>query len=103
MKSWCYNNLHTILLAVFVMIISVLFSYTLDKKDDKSYVSIEVNEGDTLWTIADRYKETDLTKVEFIGWIEEHNEIRADSIEAGKEIVIPVKRGELIQNLAGQQ
>ncbi|AXN40769.1 cell division suppressor protein YneA [Peribacillus butanolivorans] len=103
MKKLYKNYIYTILLAGSVFIFSILFSCTLDKNQNNNFLSIEVNEGDTLWEIAEKYEEADLTKKEFIGWIEEHNEVSADSIKPGQVIVIPVKSEKLVQNLASQQ
>ncbi|MCK1993838.1 LysM peptidoglycan-binding domain-containing protein [Peribacillus muralis] len=103
MKKLYKNYIYTILLAGSVFIFSILFSCTLNDDQKKDFLSIEVSEGDTLWGIADEYEATDLTKKEFIGWIEEHNGISADSIKPGQVIVIPVKGEELVQNLASQE
>lgn len=103
MKKLYKNYIYTILLAGSVFIFSILFSCTLNNDQKKDFLSIEVSEGDTLWGIAEEYEETDLTKKEFIGWIEEHNGVNADSIKPGQVIVIPVKGEELVQNLASEQ
>ncbi|MDR4927916.1 LysM peptidoglycan-binding domain-containing protein [Peribacillus simplex] len=103
MKKLYKNYIYTILLAGSVFIFSILFSCTLNNEQKNDFLSIEVGEGDTLWEIAEEYEEANLTKKEFIGWIEEHNEVRADSIKPGQVIVIPVKGEELVQNLASEQ
>ncbi|MGE6376736.1 cell division suppressor protein YneA [Peribacillus muralis] len=103
MKKLYKNYIYTILLAGSVFIFSILFSCTLNDDQKKDFLSIEVGEGDTLWGIAEEYEEANLTKKEFIGWIEEHNGISADSIKPGQVIVIPVKGEKLVQNLASQQ
>ncbi|CAH0238977.1 MULTISPECIES: cell division suppressor protein YneA [Peribacillus] len=103
MKKLYKNYIYTILLAGSVFIFSILFSCTLNNEQKNDFLSIEVSEGDTLWEIAEEYEEANLTKKEFIGWIEEHNEVRADSIKPGQVIVIPVKGEELVQNLASEQ
>ncbi|MGG4266125.1 cell division suppressor protein YneA [Peribacillus simplex] len=103
MKKLYKNYVYTILLAGSVFIFSILFSCTLDNDQKKDFLSIEVGEGDTLWGIAGKYEEADLTKKEFIGWIVEHNGVRADLIKPGQVIVIPVKDEELVQNLASRQ
>ncbi|QYF81201.1 LysM peptidoglycan-binding domain-containing protein [Brevibacterium sp. PAMC21349] len=103
MKKLYKNYIYTILLAGSVFIFSILFSCTLNNDQKKDFLSIEVSEGDTLWGIAEEYEETNLTKKEFIGWIEENNGVSADSIKPGQIIVIPVKGEELVQNLASEQ
>ncbi|CAK6472968.1 cell division suppressor protein YneA [Peribacillus castrilensis] len=103
MKKLYKNYIYTILLAGSVFIFSILFSCTLNNDQKKDFLSIEVSEGDTLWGIAEEYEETNLTKKEFIGWIEENNGVSADSIKPGQVIVIPVKGEELVQNLASEQ
>ncbi|MDF1998108.1 cell division suppressor protein YneA [Peribacillus frigoritolerans] len=103
MKKLYKNYIYTILLAGSVFIFSVLFSCTLNNDQKKDFLSIEVSEGDTLWGIAEEYEESNLTKKEFIGWIEENNGVSADSIKPGQVIVIPVKGEELVQNLASEQ
>ena len=103
MKNLYKNYIYTILLAGSVFIFSILFSCTLNNDQKKDFLSIEVSEGDTLWGIAEEYEESNLTKKEFIGWIEENNGVSADSIKPGQVIVIPVKGEELVQNLASEQ
>lgn len=103
MKKIYKNYVYTILLAGSVFIFSILFSCTLNNDQKKDFLSIEVSEGDTLWGIAEEYEESNLTKKEFIGWIEENNGVSADSIKPGQVIVIPVKGEELVQNLASEQ
>ncbi|MDP9741692.1 UNVERIFIED_ORG: LysM repeat protein [Bacillus sp. B2I3] len=103
MKKLYKNYIYTILLAGSVFIFSILFSCTLNNDQKKDFLSIEVSEGDTLWGIAEEYEDSNLTKKEFIGWIEENNGVSADSIKPGQVIVIPVKGEELVQNLASEQ
>ena len=103
MKKLYKNYIYTILLAGSVFIFSILFSCTLNNDQKKDFLSIEVSEGDTLWGIAEEYEESNLTKKEFIGWIEENNGVSAESIKPGQVIVIPVKGEELVQNLASEK
>ena len=90
---------NTIILAVVVFILSVICSFSLDNASQTPFKSVLINEGDTLWSIANQYQNHSLTKVEFIEWIEEYNGIRADKVQPGQTIVIPVKR-EHVQNVA---
>ena len=103
MKTFYKNNMYTILLAGLVFIFSILFSFTLDNNHEKNFLSIEINEGDTIWEISEKYSQTKLTKNEFIGWIEEYNGVRAEAIKAGQTIVIPVEDENVVQSLASKQ
>lgn len=102
MKLIYKKYFNTILLAGMVFILSVFFSLSLDNDSTNEYQSVLINEGDTLWSIANQYEDDSLTKVEFINWIEEYNEVRADRLQPGQTIVIPVKR-ELVQNIASSK
>ncbi len=99
MKTIYEKYFNTILLAGAVFILSILFSLSLENDSTNEFQSVLIHEGDTLWSIANQYEEDSLTKVEFIDWMEEHNEINAERLQPGQTIVIPVKH-ELVQNLA---
>lgn len=102
MKMIYEKYFNSIILAVVVLILSVFFSLSLDKDPANEYKTVLINEGDTLWSIADQYGDHSLTNEEFIDWIEEHNHVQADRLQPGRTIVIPIKR-ELVQNLASSK
>lgn len=57
---------------------------------NKYYVSIRVESGDTLWTIADEYIEGfNLSKSDYIAEVCQINGISEDNIHAGDYIVVP--------------
>ena len=57
---------------------------------NKYYVSIRVESGDTLWTIADEYVEGfNLSKSDYIAEVCQINSISEDNIHAGDYIVVP--------------
>lgn len=57
---------------------------------NKYYVSIRVESGDTLWTIADEYIDGfNIKKDDYINEVCEINEISKDDIHAGDYIVVP--------------
>ncbi len=77
---------------VFVLGLYLVFS---SRDHSESYEKIVVGEGQTLWNIADRYAESGTGKMsrqEFIQWVEKHNVIDGNVIQAGEKIVIPVKK-----------
>ena len=57
---------------------------------NKYYVSIRVESGDTLWTIADEYVDGfNIEKSEYIEEVCQINEISKNDIHAGDYIVVP--------------
>ena len=57
---------------------------------NKYYVSIRVESGDTLWTIADEYVEGfNLSKSDYIKEVCQINSISEDNIHSGDYIVVP--------------
>ncbi len=53
------------------------------------YTSIQVEEGDTLWTIADKYMEgSNLTKREYIDEICRLNSLQNDKIHSGEYLIV---------------
>lgn len=57
---------------------------------NKYYVSIRVESGDTLWTIADEYVDGfNITKADYIKEVCQINEISENEIHAGDYIVVP--------------
>lgn len=82
-----------------IIVVGILLGTTINvlassEKDissyNKYYTSIQVESGDTLWTIADEYIDGfDIDKADYIQEICEINEISKDSIHAGDYIVVP--------------
>jgi len=57
---------------------------------NKYYVSIRVESGDTLWTIADEYVDGfNIEKTDYIEEVCQINEISQNDIHAGDYIVVP--------------
>ena len=57
---------------------------------NKYYVSIRIESGDTLWTIADEYVEGfNFSKSDYIAEVCQINGISEDNIHAGDYIVVP--------------
>lgn len=57
---------------------------------NKYYVSIRIESGDTLWSIADEYVEGfNLSKSDYIAEVCQINGISEDNIHAGDYIVVP--------------
>jgi cell division protein YceG involved in septum cleavage len=58
----------------------------------EEYVTVTINNGDTLWGINESSKEFhQYSFVEFIEWVEEVNNINTDQLKPGDEIIVPIK------------
>lgn len=63
------------------------------KNVDKQYKSILINEGDTLWNIAQQHNNQTLSCIsnsEYIEDVMSINNISGDSITAGNYIIVPI-------------
>jgi len=83
-----------IAIAVFVLIAFVLVqgvkASTESNKRTKTFSSVEVKPGDTVWSIANEYMSDEYTDVnELVNEIEKTNHISANSITAGSYIIVP--------------
>lgn len=54
----------------------------------KYYTSIEVQQGDTLWTIADQYMQEDDDRSDYIQELKEINQLQNDTIHAGDFLTV---------------
>lgn len=70
--------------------INALASSKIDPSSyNKYYTSIQIQDGDTLWSIADEYiADFDVTKEEYISEICQMNHIHEDDITAGDYLVV---------------
>lgn len=84
-----------------ILIIGIFFLclYILAASQDpilkNNYDKIIVEQGDTVWYYAQKYKgKHDFDSVSFINWVEHTNYIDASRIRPGQEIIIPVELNE---------
>ena len=60
------------------------------KTENVYYKTIEVEEGDTLWDLADRYMgEKTFSRQEYIEQVKEMNHLTDDTIESGAYLMVP--------------
>lgn len=56
----------------------------------KQYISIQVQSGETLWSIASEYvKDTNVSKEEYIAEVTSVNNLKDSQIHSGQYIIIP--------------
>lgn len=61
--------------------------------ETEKYKTIVVEQGDTLWALANTYQEKHEMDIQrFIDWVSEVNHINRYIIHNGQELVIPVKK-----------
>ncbi|MGD6877263.1 cell division suppressor protein YneA [Bacillus infantis] len=77
---------------------------------EEDYIKVTVDEGDTLWGLSQQFSDKHkLSAEDFVMWVEEENGIAGSAIQAGEQIMIPVKADRLtrqlqddLQNFAGE-
>ena len=60
----------------------------------KYYTSIEVQKGDTLWTIAQQYADDDADYASYIEEVKEMNQLTSDTIHAGEYLTVSYSSNE---------
>ncbi|MDA7027898.1 cell division suppressor protein YneA [Bacillus sp. CLL-7-23] len=90
------KNESLIFVVLFTVVISfsILFlSFATKIEESKQYVKIEVQEGDTLWELADcieGLRGTDREK--FVEWVADHNNLSTSVIKPGDVLILPVTK-----------
>ena len=92
----------TLVLMIFVFSYHTLISAASTNTDNVSYkyfTSIQVEAGDTLWSIAEEYADEDhyASNKEYINEVKMMNKLRNDEIVSGQYLVIPYYSYEFVQ------
>ncbi|WP_312093868.1 LysM peptidoglycan-binding domain-containing protein [Niallia sp.] len=83
---------YTIILLICSFIACIIIVANTGEADSSKYVSVTVKKGETVWQLSNEYAGSyNMTKKQFIKWVEEHNNISANNITTGNELVIPVR------------
>jgi hypothetical protein len=90
MKKIWMNNSYTILLIATSLILSLVLASGL-KSDEEKYITITVESGASLWEMAEDFSDNhNLSKNEFVAWVERKNGISNGKIFVGEELILPV-------------
>jgi LysM repeat protein len=82
---------YVMILVIISFSAALLFADYVKDANSEGYVKITVEEGESLWTIANKYADKHgLSSDEFVSWVERTNGINGDTIFPGDELVIPV-------------
>ncbi|WNS77265.1 LysM peptidoglycan-binding domain-containing protein [Bacillus sp. DTU_2020_1000418_1_SI_GHA_SEK_038] len=89
-KLWNQYSYAIILFVLSFLTVFIVINQ-LGESENINYMKITVNDGDTLWQIAEDFSTNhELTAMEFINWVERNNGISGERIFPGDELVIPV-------------
>lgn len=64
------------------------------QKETIYYESVEIHWGDSLWSIAKKYRSEDETTEQMIEKIQALNNLKNENICAGESILVPIKKQE---------
>lgn len=91
--SWTENkSLFKVLLFALVVILAYLI---ITEKDNATYGKVEIQEGDTLWSLANQYK-GNMSATDWIENVKKENNLYDDKIVAGEYLSIPVSSSDEI-------
>jgi len=92
------SNYITIFSTIFLSLLILLSVFVITNKADaqgnnkriKLVKTIEIQEGDTLWNIASKYKSDEYRDIRvYINEIKKSNNIYSDEIHSGSYIIVP--------------
>lgn len=69
------------------------YSFVKANSEDKiEYMNVKIEQGDTLWGLSSKYQDGHTYTAEgFVSWVEKNNDVRADKLQPGETVLIPVK------------
>ncbi len=73
---------------------SAALYFSFSGPSETVYQSIKVGKGDSLWSLAEEYREMHkMDQIDFIKWVQEENGLITTKIVPGEELTIPVPAG----------
>lgn len=89
-KLWDLYS-YAIILFILSLLITIIIAFRFGDSNYEQYMVITVNEGDSLWKIAENLSSNHtMTSQEFVKWVEKNNNIYDNRIYPGDELMIPV-------------
>lgn len=91
MKHFIIRNSFSFALVALILLFSMLFITKLSiVNSDSDYIEVTVEQGDTLWHLAEKYNSEKKDITSFISQVKKINELNESNIKVGDVILIPV-------------
>ena len=85
--NWLQRNSYVGIL--FVATLFIVGYFLITDNGNTTYKDIEIQHGDTLWTLAEQYR-GNMEKIDWIEKVKAENNLNNEHIVAGKALTIPV-------------
>ncbi|WP_203362472.1 LysM peptidoglycan-binding domain-containing protein [Bacillus sp. REN10] len=90
MQTLIKNYSFVLLFIVVTVVAGAILIFNIGEESDP-YLEVVVQEGDSLWTIAEKYHKINGMKQEdFIIWVQTENELHTARIQPGDVLVLPL-------------
>ncbi|WP_100402977.1 cell division suppressor protein YneA [Bacillus sp. FJAT-42315] len=90
MQAFIKNYSIVLLFIVITIVTGIILIFSLSEESNQ-YLEVVVQEGDSLWTIAEKYhKINGMKRDEFIVWVQTENQLNTAMIQVGDVLVLPV-------------
>lgn len=93
-ERWLRMRRYVFILITFIMVLTagvLSFGNTKAKSKHIYYKSVDISQGDTLWSIAENYKTDEMSVINYISRIKEFNDMESDIIKIGQKIILPIE------------
>ncbi|WP_043929838.1 cell division suppressor protein YneA [Bacillus sp. EB01] len=85
---------------IIILALSCIFAFSaniLNKPaDENKYITVTIEEGDSLWEIAGELSENhSMDRSEIVNWLKKNNQLAGETIFPGEELIVPVKKNRL--------
>lgn len=84
--QWLKHN--GLMLSLMMLFLYSVFAITVAWMTPQPMSTIEVKEGDTLWTLAEQYKGK-MARDEWIATVKRHNQLSRDLLFVGDQLDVP--------------
>jgi hypothetical protein len=82
-----YSFLIILMIITFMMGLFLIFNIS---EDEGTYITITINEGDSLWSISEQYAEqVGMRTPELVKLLERENRLTSNLLRSGQELIIP--------------